>query len=227
MKICQSCHQENKSNYVNLCQSCYNKRWFAKLPLRYCANCSKEYKNFGKHCFTCAKKIREAKQPLTPCSVCQRTSVKIKNKTKILCSKCERIRKEEEIPGYRENRILYNRISHRKYRGQEPHGPLKRKPPGDGHVNKDGYKIITKVGHPNANSDKGAIPEHIFIMSEHLKRPLKKGESVHHKNGIRHDNRIENLELWHKGQPSGQRVEDKIRYFKEFLVDYGYIIIDP
>ena len=69
---------------------------------------------------------------------------------------------------------------------------------------------------------KGRIREHIFVMSEHLKRPLFKHESVHHKNGDRLDNRIENLELWSKAQPPGQRVDDKINYFIEFLQAYGY-----
>lgn len=48
-----------------------------------------------------------------------------------------------------------------------------------------------------------------------------KGESVHHMNGQRDDNRANNLELWSKSQPSGQRVSDKIRWALELLALYG------
>lgn len=64
-----------------------------------------------------------------------------------------------------------------------------------GHI-KDrlGYIQIWMPEHPNAKMA-GYIHEHRLVMSNHLKRPLKSYEYIHHKNGKKDDNRLSNLEL--------------------------------
>ena len=75
-----------------------------------------------------------------------------------------------------------------------------------------GYVLIFEPTHPNARRD-GYAYEHTKVMAAKLDRPLRPFEEVHHKNGIRHDNRPENLELWARGkQPPGCRVSDLIEY---------------
>lgn len=66
------------------------------------------------------------------------------------------------------------------------------------------------------------VPQHRLVMQEIIGRPLFHHETVHHKNGVRDDNRPENLELWSSRHGKGQRVSDKIDFAASFLREYGY-----
>lgn len=97
--------------------------------------------------------------------------------------------------------------------------PRKRTEVGTRKETAKGYIKIYVPDHPNAKD--GWEFEHRIVMEKALGRYLLPDETVHHKFGIRSDNKIENLELWIKPQPSGIRVEDAVVWAKRILERYG------
>lgn len=78
-----------------------------------------------------------------------------------------------------------------------------------GKIKCKGYIMVHNPQHPVCQGNKRKyIGEHRLVMEEYLGRFLEPYESVHHKNGVKNDNRIENLELWTKAHPVGIRVGD-------------------
>lgn len=86
-------------------------------------------------------------------------------------------------------------------------------------IDDTGYVQVWKPEHPNAKKI-GYIREHRLIMSEILGRPLLAEENVHHIDGDKTNNSPDNLELWSRSQPPGQRVKDKVKWAREILELY-------
>lgn len=90
-----------------------------------------------------------------------------------------------------------------------------------GSVNNKGYRIIRVNG-------KNTF-EHRYVMDLYLRETtgfgLRENQTVHHRNGIRSDNRIENLELWNGSHGPGARITDLEKDAVQHLIELGYLVV--
>lgn len=144
-----------------------------------CANCKKTFfKSSNRSCY-CSK---ECRMGTGCCENCGKEYTYSKHGAKRFCSLTCFYEKECPVGTVRDGGSGYKII---------------KVPPGT-------QGIKTKRG----TSSNNWMWEHRYVMQQILGRPLQKNENVHHINGVRDDNRPENLELWKRSQPAGVRAAD-------------------
>jgi hypothetical protein len=114
--------------------------------------------------------------------------------------------------GYCQNHY-YRFWKHGSATGGRP-SPNRRR--GEGTKN-NGYHFTSVV----VNGAQRQIGTHRLVMEKKLGRKLRANENVHHVNGIRDDNRPENLELWVRTHPCGQRPSDLVTWAREIIGLYA------
>lgn len=187
--------------------------------MKICSTCSSEHQQpRSSLCLHCQRKAASLRYSHRNRKALNEYAKHYREKNRLLVRKRIKRSKEENIEYYKQ-RALERFI---KKKGLPADYKRWKRGAGEGSITQSGYKVVTSQGHPNAFDSRGRISEHTLVMTQHLGRPLHKGETVHHINGDRLDNRIENLELWYRSHPPGQRVDDKIAWAIDLLLKYGY-----
>ncbi len=109
---------------------------------------------------------------------------------------------------------ISKKLTGRKY--PEYSGKYSSRWKGGRRKSKEGYWEVRSVNHPFKRSNH-YVAEHRLVMEKHLGRYLEKHEIVHHKNGIKDDNRIENLQIVYRKKHLGNVVCPMCGY--HFLID--------
>lgn len=142
----------------------------------------------------------QADKPLKPSKMCQAKGCKRKIGKETYCSA--------------------HQLRVQKYGTPKDNEPILSLFYGNGKMKTDGYREVCVPRDCSVYAGQKVL-EHRLVMAEHLERELWPKETVHHKNGDRLDNRLENLELWSSHHPKGQKIEDQIANAIDLLERYS------
>ena len=84
-----------------------------------------------------------------------------------------------------------------------------------------GTKKTAGGGYIQIKTENGWEMEHRVVMEKDIGRKLLPEETVHHRDGVRSNNALENLELWTRNHPIGVRFEDYKQSVIHFINTYG------
>lgn len=197
----------NYTMYLDVCSKCGNKIWRQKQQLdKLCKQCT-FYKRHPDGIFGANNK-RNKKEYISYYQRkdwCDLEDLYVKNKLSIYAiSKIKHCSAGAVYHALKRKNIVTRSLSDaRKNRLlREDNSPNYK----GGRLSYGGYVSLLKRDHPNCSKE-GYVLEHRLIMEKEIGRYLTKQEHVHHKNHVKSDNRIENLEIL---SPSNHIVREQL-----------------
>jgi hypothetical protein len=213
-------------SYEHVCKSCGKKFVTGVVKKIYCTP------SCGITCAHCGKSFetshRDRGRPLN-CSMACRKARALVECSCAICGKKWMQNRHGGLKATCSNKCRYDLHLKSMYRENGQHCNWK-----GGRIYGSGYVKILMRDHPNANN--GYVLEHRLVMEKAIGRFLLDHEDVHHKNGVRDDNRLIkghemsgcpstccNLELWSYSHPRGQRAQDKLEWARQIIGLYGIL----